>query len=109
MWFVYVCMCVCQKQPGLSQISMTHQEKPVPPGTPGEVLCCASLNEAEISEEVLQSYKQAKPLSLFTESYLYPSKHRVSSTGLASAHKSVLAKLHVSLYQLTSLCQLARV
>jgi hypothetical protein len=36
------------------------------------------------------------------------SKHQVSSTGLASACESDLAKLHVSLYQLTSLCELAR-
>jgi hypothetical protein len=38
-----------------------------------------------------------------------PSKHHVSSMGLASAHEFVLAKLHVSLYQLTALRQLTRV
>lgn len=38
-----------------------------------------------------------------------PSKYHMSATGLASARESVLGKLHVSLYQLTSLCQSARV
>jgi hypothetical protein len=36
-----------------------------------------------------------------------PPKSHASSTGLVSACESVLAKLHVSLYLLTSLCQLS--
>ena len=62
----------------------TQQKQPGPAGTPGEVLCHASLNEVKISEdkdhEALQS-QLCKPLLLSVESYLYSSKYHVSSHG----------------------------
>jgi hypothetical protein len=50
---------------------------------PGKVLSCVSVSEAKISEDEIPTNfaqlavpaSQAQLLSLFTESYLYPSKH----------------------------------
>ena len=67
---------------------------------PGEVLCHASLNEAKISEDVRPTSiaqlavpaSQALSLSLCGVLFI-PSKHHVSSTGLASACESVSADI----------------
>ena len=69
--------------------------------TPGisEVLGCASPSEVKISKDVrLRStaklaLKASPSHSLLSPIYT-PSKHHISSTGLASAHEFVLAKLN---------------
>ena len=57
----------------------------------------------------MQVEPSLKPLPQSTECYLSSLKHHVSSTGLASALESDLANLLVSLSQLASLCQSARI
>ena len=74
----------------------------------GEVLCCASLNEAKISKDArprstAKVALQGSPFHSPVSSTYPPSKHHGSSMGLASAGESVLAKLPMVLYQLTSL------
>jgi hypothetical protein len=99
---------------------MNQQEGPGPQGTPGEVLCCAFFNEAEISQETRprrfeklgMQASQAQPPSLSVESYIY-SLQTLCVYGsyltmcLSSAHESVLAELNVSPFQLTSFLQLS--
>jgi hypothetical protein len=94
----------------------SDKELPGPAGMPGEVLSCASLNKVKISKDsrpssVVKLALQAS-LSHSSSSPIYPpSKHHVPSTGLVlwcvlPQHvESVLAKLHMSLSQLTSFCQ----
>ena len=80
---------------------------------PGEVLCCASLNEVKISEDVRPTSiaqlavpaSQALSPSLCGVLFI-PSKHHVSSMGLTSPR--VLPQ-HVCLSQLISLCQSVQV
>jgi hypothetical protein len=76
-----------------------------PRGMPGEVLGCASLNKSKISEDSkIKSVKtrdqQAVPASQAPNfyycplgSYYTPSKHHISSTGLASEYEAVLAEI----------------
>ena len=77
---------------------MSQQEGPE--GTPGEVLSCASLREAKISEDsrptsIAQlAVPASQALSPSLRGVLFiPSKHHVSSMGLASAHTSVSADI----------------
>jgi hypothetical protein len=71
---------------------MSQQERPGPTGTPGEVLCCASLSEAKIREDLRPTSvaqltlptSLAQPLLLSIKFYLYSFKHHMSSTCLAS-------------------------
>ena len=110
-----------QKQPGVSRIGTSQWERPGPPGTPGEVLSCASLSE------------EARPMTCRKASYVSPchclfilspkpcafySSYLSTCLALARAlpyHVPclttclALAQLHVSLHQRTSLCQLAGV
>ena len=85
---------------------MTQQEGPGLPGTPGKVLCCAYLNKSKITEDMRPRSTaglamQASPSYSPVSPIYSPSKHHVSSMCLASACESVLAKLHVSLHQMT--------
>ena len=64
-----------------------------------------SLKEAKIRED-MRPRSQLCPASChcLLDSIYITFKHHVSSLGFASVNKSVLAKLHRSLYQLVSLC-----
>ena len=73
------------------------------------VLSCASLNEAEIREDVCKTKKCCRASSTSNTSHrpIYtPSKHHMTSVGLALPY--VLPE-QVGLYQLTSLCQSAQI
>lgn len=76
-----------QKQPSLSQISISQQEQPGPAGAP-EVLC-ASLNEVKISRD--QQSLQARSHCPLDPIYT-PSKHHVSSNGFCFSTWVCLSK-----------------
>ena len=77
-------------------------------------LLCLSQQSKKVSEDLRQKALQSYCLSQSVEYYLYSLQiSRVLhgsrlTTCLASAHESVLAKLYMSLYQLTSPCQSAQ-
>jgi hypothetical protein len=74
---------------------------------PGKVLSCASLSKLKISEDTgdqgafIYANKPSSACHCPSSSIYTPSKHHVSSTGLASAHASVSADI--------TLCQSAQV
>ena len=100
-----------QRQSGLLRIGRSQQEWPEPEGTPGEILCSASLNWSEgqwrqrheTNEEVLQScHCPLSPIYTPSKYHIFSHEPCLSKTPL----KSVLAELHVSPYQLISrICQ----
>lgn len=67
----------------------------------GKFLSCDSLskvkiiNDARPEKNLAMQASQAQPLLLSIQFYLCPSKHRVSSTGLASTRASVVATITV--------------
>jgi hypothetical protein len=93
-----------------------QQEGPRPPGAQGEVLHCASLNKEKIRKDVHCKVSSiSKPLLLSIESCLYSLQtsrvlHESGHTMcLVSVCESFLAKLHMSPYQLTPLCQSSQI
>ena len=87
---------------------MSQQEAPGSPGTLGEVLCCASLNEVTIHEDaeskkVVKLGMQASHHCLLSPGFI-PSNIMCPPMGLASLHESVLANVHMSPYQMMSPC-----
>lgn len=74
-----------QKPPGLSQIGPSQQEWLEPAGTPGEALCCASVNEVKISEDVrtmmCSKASYARPHQCPLGPVYTPANHHGSSRG----------------------------
>ena len=96
---------------------MSHQEEPGSPEMWREFLFHASLSKVKTSEtkkHCKASFESKPSQAALTPSYLYSLQtSRVlhgscPTTCLVSACESILAKLHVSLYHLTSLCQSAQ-
>lgn len=111
-------------RPSRNSLAAAQSKQPEPAGMSGEVLCHASLSEVKISKD-----KDSRPMKCCKASYTSPhhcllspsfpsSKYHVTFHGSClskTPHGSVLAKLHMSLHQLTypetstSLCQLVGV
>ena len=92
------------KSAGVSRRDQDHTGKP-------EVLCHAFLNDWRLkSKKPCKASSTSKPLSQATGSYLYSRQTACVLHGFKtdSAHECVSAKLKLSLYQLTSLCQSAQ-
>jgi hypothetical protein len=93
-----------QKQPGFHGINLSQLEPPELVGTPGEVLCCVSLNDVQIGDDVrpkkhcTANNASTPPLSIEFCLYSLQTSHVLPATGLTSA------KHHTSLPQQDNLC-----
>ena len=84
---------------------LAQEEPPGPAGT-REVLCPASLNKEKIGDSEYSVRCLASYVTVCWVLFILPPNITCPPTGLASPCQSVLAKLHMSLYQLIPLCQL---